>query len=81
MRSLNTRYRGFRLVASARADCDGLHAASVIIRKHGHPARSFNDLDLFHDDFDALQYATTWGRIWIEANVRSPALSQAASDR
>jgi hypothetical protein len=69
MRFLETRYQGFRLIACAQSGRDGLHAASVSIEKQGHPARTFSDLDFFHADADALDYATTWGRIWIEANV------------
>ena len=81
MRYLKTRYRGFRLIARAQSNSDGLHAASVSIERQGHPARSFSDLDFFHDDVDALEYATTWGRIWIEANVRFPASSDGAGAR
>jgi len=33
-----------------------------------HIARD-GDIDLVAADADALDYATTWGRIWIEANV------------
>lgn len=70
MQSLQTRYRGFRLIASAEPVPDGLHTASIRIEKQGGPARTFNDLDFFYDDVEAVEYATTWGRIWIEANVR-----------
>jgi hypothetical protein len=69
---LRTRYRGFRLIAYSHSGDDGLHSASIIIEKPGYPARCFNDLDFFHDGDDALSYATTWGRIWIEANVQFP---------
>lgn len=70
MRHLRTRYRGFRLIARAQPERDGLHAASVSVEKQGYPARDFSDLDFFHSDVDAVEYATTWGRIWIEANVQ-----------
>jgi len=81
MRSHKSRYRGFRLVACAAPDGNGLHAASVSIEKQGYPARSFSDLDSFHDDVDALEYATTWGRIWIEANMRFSAPAETARGR
>ena len=77
MLSLRTRYRGFRLTACSHSGDDGLHSASITIEKPSYPARSFNDLDFFHDDNDALEYATTWGRIWIETNAHFPVPSQA----
>ncbi|SOE89027.1 hypothetical protein SAMN05446927_7665 [Caballeronia arationis] len=69
------------MIACSHSDRDGLHAASVSIEKHDYPARSFSDLDFFYDDVDALEYATTWGRIWIEMNVRFRVPSHAAGDR
>lgn len=80
MRCLKSCYRGFELIASSNSGRDGLHAASIRIEKLGYPARSFTDLDFFHDDAAALAYAMTWGRIWIEMNVRFRVPSQAAGD-
>lgn len=68
------------MIASSNSGRDGLHAASIRIEKLGYPARSFTDLDFFHDDAAALAYAMTWGRIWIEMNVRFRVPSQAAGD-
>jgi hypothetical protein len=72
MQSLRTRYRGFRLIASAGPRRDGLHTASIRIERQGGQARTFHDLDFFYDNVEAVKYATLWGRIWIEANVRFP---------
>lgn len=67
-------------MACAQANPDGLHAASVSTEKQRHQALNFGELDLIHDDVDALEYTTNRARIWIEANVRFPAPFEAASE-
>lgn len=63
-----TSHRGYRLKASAVPAQGGLHAAELVIEKPGCPPRSFSALDYFSDSEHALNYASSWGRIWVDMN-------------
>lgn len=60
-------HRGYRLTASACPTHGGLLAANLIIEKPGRKSETFAALDYFFDDELALQYATHWGRIWVDS--------------
>jgi hypothetical protein len=68
MQFAQTHHRGFRLLASTERAPNGLHAANVSIERQGGSARTFIDLDYFYNGSEAVEYATIWGRIWIDAN-------------
>jgi len=59
-------HRGFGLRASTTPTGDGLHSADLVIEEPGRPPRAFNSLDFFYDHEQAIGYATTWGRIWVD---------------
>jgi hypothetical protein len=44
-----------------------LHSADLVIEEPGCPARTFNSLDFFYDDEQAISYATVWELIWVDS--------------
>lgn len=62
-----TSHRGYRLRASTRPTRDGLHSADLVIEEPGRQARTFDSLDFFYDDEQAISYATVWGLIWVNS--------------
>ena len=60
-------HRGYRLTASACLAHGGLLAANLVIEKPNRESETFAALDYFFDDELALQYATHWGRIWVDS--------------
>ncbi|MFM0334791.1 hypothetical protein, partial [Paraburkholderia strydomiana] len=62
-----TSHRGYRLRASTRPTRDGWHSADLVIEEPGCPARTFNSLDFFYDDEQAISYATVWELIWVDS--------------
>jgi len=61
-----TTHRGYRLKASAALMLGGLHTADPVIEQPGSSPQIFAALDYFRDVEHALEYATAWGRIWID---------------
>ncbi|REG48818.1 hypothetical protein B0G80_5116 [Paraburkholderia sp. BL6669N2] len=62
-----TSHRGCRLRASTRPTRNGLHSADLVIEQPGRPPRTFDSLDFFYDDEQAISYATVWGLIWVDS--------------
>jgi hypothetical protein len=67
--SSTTSHRGFLLTASSCPVHGGLLAADLVVQQPGHAPRSFPALDFFFDHEQAVNYATRWGRIWIDTTV------------
>lgn len=59
-------YRGYCLTAQAKPTTVDLHAADLVIESPSCPARRFRALDYFYDAAQALRYAISWGRIWVD---------------
>ncbi|MCG5076669.1 hypothetical protein [Paraburkholderia tagetis] len=66
-------HKGYRLEACARPSRNELYAADLVIGRPGFPSRRFRALDYFYDPRQALGYATRWGRIWIDHQVKKHA--------
>jgi hypothetical protein len=66
---VSTLQRGYQLTASACPAHDGLHAADLVIEKHGLAPEAFAALDNFFEDEQALKYATHWGRFWVDMST------------
>jgi hypothetical protein len=64
-----TTHRGYRLKASAALMLGGLHRADLVIEQPGRSPQTFAALDYFHDVEHAVNYATAWGRIWIDMKM------------
>lgn len=62
-------HRGYGLRASTTPTGDGLHSADLVIEPPGRPPQAFASLDLFYDHEQAMQYATVWGRIWVDSKT------------
>lgn len=62
-------HRGHRLCASAQPAPAGLHSSDLIIEVPGRPPQAFTSLDFFYDHEQAIDYATAWGRIWVDSRV------------
>jgi hypothetical protein len=65
--AITTAHRGFFLTASTCPAHGGLLAADLLVERPGHAPRSFPALDFFFDHEHAVNYATRWGRIWVDA--------------
>jgi hypothetical protein len=65
----STSHRGFLLTASSCPAHGGLVAADLVVQKPGHAPHSFSALDYFFDHEQAVNYATRWGRIWVDTTV------------
>ena len=63
------RYKGYAVAAAAALQPNGLFAANLTIEKtHGQGrAYSFDAIDFFFDEENALAYASRWERLWIDA--------------
>jgi len=48
---------------------DGLHAAGLVIEKHGLAPKAFPAPDYFFEDEQALKYAPHWGPIWVDMST------------
>lgn len=66
-------HEGYLLEACARPTRNELYAADLVIGRPGFPSRRFRALDYFYDARQALGYATRWGRIWIDHQVKKHA--------
>ncbi len=65
-----TEHNGYRLRALASPTHCGLYAADLIIERPGYPSRHFHALDHFYEARQALRYATRWGIIWVDHQVK-----------
>lgn len=63
-------HRGYCLSARANPANRDLYAADLVIDRPGYPSRHFHALDHFYDAGQALRYATKWGRIWVDHQVK-----------
>ncbi|HKU01046.1 MAG TPA: hypothetical protein VJS30_31595 [Paraburkholderia sp.] len=63
-------HNGYCLRARANPASRDLYAADLVIERPGSPSRHFHALDHFYDAGQALRYATRWGRIWVDHQVR-----------
>jgi hypothetical protein len=68
---VSTLHRGYQLRASTCPVHGGLHAADLVIEKHGLAPGAFAALDNFFEDEQALKlkYATHWGRFWVDMST------------
>ncbi|SEF13448.1 hypothetical protein SAMN02787142_8066 [Burkholderia sp. WP9] len=73
-------HEGYRLNACARPTNNGLYAADLVIGRAGFPSRHFSALDYFYDARQALRYATRWGRIWVDHQLKKPTCSASRLD-
>ena len=64
---MTTAHRGYVLTASSCPAHGGLVAADLVVERPGHAPRSFPALDFFFDHEHAVNYATRWGQIWVDA--------------
>jgi hypothetical protein len=63
------RYKGYAVASEAKQLPNGLFAANLTIEKDEESRRhaySFDALDYFFDEEHALDYASSWGRLWID---------------
>ena len=63
------RYKGYEVAPTAQRLPNGLFAANLTIGKtaaNQEQAYSFDALDYFFDEENALAYAFRWGRMWID---------------
>jgi hypothetical protein len=64
------RYKGYKVAPVAQRLPNGLFAANLTIEEtsplQGH-AYSFDALDYFFDEENALAYAFRWARMWIDS--------------
>lgn len=73
-------HEGYRLDACARPTNSELYAADLVIGRPGFPSRHFRALDYFYDARQALRYATRWGRIWVDHQLKNAARSASRLD-
>ncbi|SMG52653.1 hypothetical protein [Paraburkholderia susongensis] len=73
-------HEGYRLNACARPTNNELYAADLVIGRPGFPSRHFRALDYFYDAGQALRYATRWGRIWVNHQLKKTAGSASRLD-
>ncbi|MGI4815524.1 MAG: hypothetical protein ACRYG5_09715 [Janthinobacterium lividum] len=63
------RYKGYQLESSVQPLPNGMFAANLAIFRAASPydkPRLFDALDYFHEAAPALEYASDWGRIWVD---------------
>ena len=65
-----SRYKGYRLSAHARLANIDLYAADLVIEQSDSSSRHFRALDYFYTATEALEYATRWGRIWVDHRLQ-----------
>ena len=75
-----SKYRGYALTANAQPTNTDLYAADVVIERPGGSTRCFRALDYFYTAAEALGYATRWGRIWIDHQLRKAAVRAKRTD-
>ncbi|MFC4704036.1 MULTISPECIES: hypothetical protein [Paraburkholderia] len=65
-----TEHNGYFLKARANLTNRDMYAADLVIERPGYPSRHFHALDHFYDAGQALRYATRWGRIWVDHQLK-----------
>ncbi|TAM01051.1 MAG: transcriptional regulator [Paraburkholderia sp.] len=60
------RYKGYDIAPAAQRLPNGLYAANLTIGTQPGDARSFDALDYFFDEANALAYAYRWACMWID---------------
>lgn len=66
---VSTLHRGYQLTASVCRVHGGLHAAGLVIEKHGLAPKALVALDYFFEDEQALKSASHWGRMWADMST------------
>ncbi|MEW9583714.1 transcriptional regulator [Paraburkholderia sp. DGU8] len=63
------RYKGYEVAPAAQLLPNGMFAANLTIEKtsaNNGKAYSFDALDYFFDEENALAYACRWARVWVD---------------
>lgn len=78
-------HKGYCLTAQAKPTNADLYAADLMIESPSCPVRRFRALDYFYDAAQAVRYAVSWGRIWVDhqsgQDTRVSATANGGADR